>query len=388
MIGWWMAICQYTTALFLRIRMTNMKNRDAKEILLTLLRTALTDILPREPMRCKDWNDVLRLAMQQDVAAVAWQGLETLAANNLIDELHPLDKGTKLQWAYAVERCVKRYNKQKRAIKHLAEIYAEREIRMMILKGYGLSLCYPTPEYRPCCDVDIWLYGDQQRGDEALRETLGLKIDADKHTVFHIDGVMVENHFDFLNIHSHLSNRELERELLRRTMEESLATDVEGERVYLPPVNMHALFLVRHAAAHFAAVEIVLRHVVDWAMFIKAHHSAIDWKWLYEVCREHKMDRFLDALNAYAIDFFDIDAEHIPSVTRRTDIEARILADILQPEFSEQQPDGGLLRVVWFKCRRWWANRWKHRLVYRDGLISTFLVQVHSHLLKPKTLRH
>jgi hypothetical protein len=82
-----------------------------------------------------------------------------------------------------------------------------------------------------------------------------------------------------------------------------------------------------------------------------------------------------------------IDEAYIPVVTRRRDIEQRILRDILSPEFSEKQPEGGVVRVVWYKWRRWWANRWKHQLVYRDSLTTTLLTQVRSHLLKPTTIR-
>ena len=363
--------------------------RHSEEILLTLLRAGLCGVIPETPLSGVRWAEVLHLAQRQDVAAVAWQGVETLVREGAVAEDNPIDKATKLQWAYVVERCMKRYRRQRRVIARLAETFGAEGIKMMILKGYGLSLCYPTPEYRPCVDVDIWLYGEQHRGDAVVREVLGAMVEDDRHhhTVFYVDGVMIENHFDFLNIHSHLSNRDLERELLRCTEEQSEVVDVDGEKVFLPPLNMHALFLVRHAAAHFAAVEIVLRHIVDWAMFLSRYHNDIDWQWLYSICREHKMDKFLDALNLLAVEVCGIDEAYIPVVTRRRDIEQRILRDILSPEFSERQPEGGVVRVVWYKWRRWWANRWKHQLVYRDSLATTLLTQVRSHLLKPTTIR-
>jgi hypothetical protein len=362
--------------------------KRSEEILLTLLRAGLCGVVPAAPVRDICWAEVLQLAMKQDVASVAWYGVEELTKRGLVASEVALDKGTKLQWAYVVDRCERRYAKQRKAIAHLASIYRSANIRMMILKGYGLSLCYPHPESRPCTDVDIWLYGQQQFGDSVVRDRLGVAVhdDSHHHTVFHVDGVMIENHFDFLNIHSHLSNRDVERELLRRTEEQSVAVEVEGEVVYLPPVNMHALFLVRHAAAHFAAVEIVLRHIVDWAMFVQRHYADIEWEWLWGVCREHKMERFLNAMNVMAVDVCGVDAALFPGNGERNAVVQRILSDILDPEFSEVQPSG-VINVVWYKCRRWWANRWKHRLVYRDSLTSTFLTQVRSHLMKPKTLQ-
>jgi hypothetical protein len=61
-------------------------------------------------------------------------------------------------------------------------------------------------------------------------------------------------------------------------------------------------------------------------------------------------------------------------------------ASILSPEFSEPKPHSGTLRIVAYKFRRWWANRWKHRIVYREGLIKSFITQVYSHIIKPKSI--
>lgn len=61
-----------------------------------------------------------------------------------------------------------------------------------------------------------------------------------------------------------------------------------------------------------------------------------------------------------------------------TATEERILNDVLSPEFKD---DGsGPL----FKLRRWMANRWKHRLVYNENLMTMFITLAWSHLRKPK----
>ena len=98
------------------------------------------------------------------------------------------------------------------------------------------------------------------------------------------------------------------------------------------------------------------------------------------------MERFLDAMNSLAADICGLDIGIMPNTVRRPELERRILNDILEPEFSESMPKRGAIAIVWYKCRRWWANRWKHRLVYREGLISTFFMQLRSHLLKPKSI--
>lgn len=357
------------------------------ETLFQLIKVALTGnctTLTTTP----DWPQLYKMAAEQGVAAIAWDGVQRLIREGVITEDMLPDKATKLRWALHVENTERQYDKQHKAILKLADIYAEHGIRMMILKGFGLSLYYPTPAHRSCCDIDIWLFGEQKRADAILREQLGIKIDEDHHhhTIFHIGGVMVENHYDFLNIHAHLSNREIELEL-RELAEHPEAIEAEGRTIFMPNANCHALFLLRHAAAHFAAVEIVLRHIIDWGLFVKNNHASVDWTWIRGVCREQNMELFLDVINALAADICDIDIALMPGTRRHDELERRVLNDILCPEFSESQPKGNIFALLLFKYRRWWTNRWKHRLVYREGLFKTFIVQIYSHLLKPKSLK-
>ena len=69
------------------------------------------------------------------------------------------------------------------------------------------------------------------------------------------------------------------------------------------------------------------------------------------------------------------------------ELTQRALHDILFPRYGVV-PQRGLLTLLCFKLRRWWAHRWKHRMVYREGLLQTFFVQLWSHLLKPKSFTH
>jgi len=85
---------------------------------------------------------------------------------------------------------------------------------MMLLKGLACGVDWPRPEHRPYGDIDIYLFGKQKEADEALRQAQGpgFKVDTSHHhhTVFQWQGFTVENHYDFLNVHHHKSNVELE----------------------------------------------------------------------------------------------------------------------------------------------------------------------------------
>lgn len=371
----------------------NRRSDAAETLFFTLLKAGLhpaympgTDCGADEAV----WQEVYRTAVRQGVAGIVWDGLQRLDAAGAVPPDKALPRMLKLQWALVVEQIAERYGKQRRIIARLAAFYHSHGLAMMGLKGYGLSLCYPHPEHRPCGDIDIWLFGRQQEADDLLRREWRTPIDTEvhHHTTFTIDGILVENHFDFLNVHAHTSNREIETLLQRYAQEPGPEVDIDGTPLRLPSANFNALFLLRHAASHFAAREIGMRHVVDWAMFIERDPAGIDWTMLRQTARRMNMHRFLSCLNAIAIDYLGTDPAKIPAFERDPALELRVKNDILQPEFSETQPSGGLLRIVWFRTRRWWTNRWKHRIVYREGLLQTFLVQLRSHLMKPRSIAH
>lgn len=381
--------------------MDNSALSPAAEQLFALLRAALKPCgsLPDSSdceLRLEPYllPDVFALACAQGVQAVAWDGLQELLRRAEAGRGAGIDsvlaKPLKLRWALSCEKIESKYARQRSTIAALAEFYAQHGIEMMLLKGYGLSLWYPRPEHRPCGDVDIWLYGQQKRADELLSGHKGVKIDNEHHhhTVFYYNGVMVENHYDFFNVHSHLSNREVERTLREFARQPGEKIEVEGQKVNLPPSNLNALFLLRHAAAHFAAVEIALRHLIDWALFVSNEGQKVDWAALEKIARLQNMDKFLHCLNGICAEYLFMPLEFMPPFERDRALERRVLGDILCPEFGEKEPEAaGIVALTRFRARRWWANRWKHRIVYREGLLATFLFQMRAHLMKPKSLK-
>ena len=350
-----------------------------------------------------DYAALHSVAIKQGVVAIAWDEVMRVMAEGEIEAEQQPSRAVKMQWALAVEQVERRYFKQAQVIEKLARFFAEHDIKMVILKGYGLSLNYPVPNHRPCSDVDIWLFEEhktadgsikrcsaQQRADNLMREHFNIEIDEEKHhhTVFYVDGVMVENHYDFLNIHAHHSNRIIEQRLQQLTQLPMAQVAVGEATVYLPSADFHSLFMLRHSASHFAAEKIALRHLLDWRYFVEKEQGQIDWTALKQIATETNMHRFLDCMNALCIDKLGLPAECVPPFEREPKLVERVWREILQPEFSEPQPKGaGYIKSWSYMFRRWWANRWKHRIVYNEGLARTFFVQVWSHLLKPKSLK-
>lgn len=362
------------------------KNAVDRTVLLLLkngLCTATeTDRPDAERIDAATWQRVLRTAAVQGVLALTYDAIRKLPAAS-----QP-PKELLLRWAVNTDRIERDFAHRSKALEEVAAFYASHGIRTMLLKGAGLASIYPIPAHRPCGDIDIWLYGRHREADQLVREKLKVSVsnDTHHHTVFHYKGVMIENHFDFLNLWSHRSNRQLERELRRLATKGGSSFRIGNQDIALPSPDFNALFLMRHMAVHFAAVEISLRHIADWAMFLRADGAKVDWPSIRAIYRAHNMDRFADAVTAICIKQLGIEPAKSYDYADDENLQACILRETLHPSFSEKHPDNKLLAAPLFKVRRWWANRWKHRLVYKDSLAGSFLWLCWAHAIRPKSI--
>ncbi|MEG1611298.1 MAG: nucleotidyltransferase family protein [Alistipes sp.] len=327
------------------------------------------------------WKATMQLSARQGVLAITYDAVQQLPM-----ELMP-PKEVLLSWAVNVDRIEQSYAHRHAVLEKLAAFYAAHNIPITLLKGAGLASLYPTPSHRPCGDIDIWLHDKQAQADDILTREMGIAINHETHhhTVFTINGVMIENHYDFLNCSSHHSNRELEGDLRRYAQECGSAFTVGVQTVQLPAPDFNALFLMRHMAVHFAAVEIGLRHIADWAMFLRTDGAKVNWEAVRAIYKEHHMLRFADAVTALCVEWMGVNPKNIFAYEEDKALQTTILNETLSPAFAEKHPKG-FLKSISFKVRRWWANRWKHPLVYKDSLIGSFFWLCWAHLTRPKTI--
>lgn len=100
----------------------------------------------------------------------------------------------------------------------------------------------------------------------------GIEIDNSHHhhTIFYWGEFMVENHYDFIDVHHRKSGPKLEAILKELGGDDRLSVELYGEKVYLPSTNLHALFLLYHTMLHFTSTEMSIRQLLlDWGLFIK-----------------------------------------------------------------------------------------------------------------------
>lgn len=330
-----------------------------------------------------DWEALMALAVRQGLTAVVLDGI-----GNIQEQQKP-EKNLLLQWiGDSILNYENRYSTYMTAISRLAGFYNKHNLKMMVLKGLACGIDWPKPEHRPYGDIDIWLFGKQKEADQLLVKETNIPIDNSHHhhTVFNWFGFTVENHYDFIEIHYRKNSPALESILKEKGKDDRSNVTILGETVYLPSANLHALFLTRHAIEHFASSEITLRHLLDWAFFVKAHHDDIDWAWLDSILVRFGMISLFNHINAICINELGFERNLFPSPVVDLKMNGRVLNDILSPEFDFEMPSGLISKSV-YKLRRWNANGWKHSMCYNESRWSAFWSTCWNHILKPESFK-
>lgn len=333
-----------------------------------------------------DWQAIQALADQQGLNGVVLDGIEVLR-NGKSNVVLP-EKLVLTQWIGEVLQGYEyRYELYQRAIAELAAFYNSHGYKMMVLKGYSCSLDWPKPEHRPCGDIDIWLFGKQKEADISLSKEKGIEIDKkhEHHTVFYWQDFMVENHYDFIDVHHRKTSPQLEAIFKQLGQDDSHYVEMYGEKVYLPSPNLHALFLLRHSMEHFASTELTIRQLLDWAFFVEKHGKDVDWDWLLGVLDDFGMTPAFNIFNAICVEDLGFDAIMFHQVQFSPSLKDRVLNDIIAPEFGGEEPRFMISRII-FKYRRWKSNQWKHELCFKESMWSAFWSGVWGHILKPGSI--
>ena len=83
-----------------------------------------------------------------------------------------------------------------------------------------------------------------------------------------------------------------------------------------------------HGLNHFLSEGIKLRHILDWALLLKAEQDNINWTEFYYWADKMRMTRFADALTAISVEHFGLEITN-PAIHTTSPYAERILHDTL-----------------------------------------------------------
>lgn len=323
-----------------------------------------------------NWRNIVDSSFAQGVPAIAVDGLQNLyeAHSGLtLDIDNPELEALKYEWFGSCFSAESDYVRHQSAIAEFLKFCKLQDVRVLLLKGYGLSLNYPIPAHRPCGDIDIYLFGYAEFVSQLVERHWKVSVDRGNphHYVFSRNGITFENHITLLDVERH-KNHFSDEQVFQKLIAEGCDEIEVGEKCFVPSVKLNSVYLLRHIAHHFAVEKITLRHILDWALFIKANASKIDWGFVYGYAKASGCSPFLNCLNGICVESLGFAAEDFPVRERNRKLQSRMLADILHPEFEEEIPaTSHTIRYAIAKTRRILANRWKYRMVSDERIVTT-----------------
>lgn len=324
-----------------------------------------------------DWQKLFEIALKHNVGGVFYDGLQSIYSC-FGDPLKDCGECKKLKATllHTTLRLEQLNRKQTLTLRRMGTYLGDNGCTMMVMKGQACGLFYPNPLHRSVGDIDFYLFEDYERGNELVRN-LGVHVDDSwyKHSEFSIDGESFENHQYFIATRGGKHYKQLNEKLCETLAAGNMDCFPESN-VLLPPVMFNALFLTYHAFIHFMSEGLRLKQVLDWVMFVNKHQADIDWNELHHQCEHYKLNRFLIAMNAIAVDFFGVEKK-ADEMLCESPYKDRMLTSILYDDdyiFNSGQGK-------WKQRYHIVSNMVKYHWKYRDIAQQSVIKQLWTNLL-------
>ena len=364
--------------------MERMQNNIYAEILFRLIRIAIGTEEADASLDTigVEWAKVYKLARKQGVLALAFDGLMKLfEADKAFAKSFP--QPLKLQWINAVFQIEQRYNVSRDVCADLADKWAEQGIKTLCLKGMAFSTYYPEPSHRECGDFDCYLFDDYAKGNAIARE-LGAKVDEGmyKHSEMIYRKVMVENHRFIVAVRNGKKTKSLHA-LLDSLARNEERTPLFDTKIEMPSPMFNAIFLNYHSLTHFLSEGIRLRHLLDWALFLKAEQKKLDWKRFYEACEEYHLRQFVDCMTALAVAVCGVKLEN-EAITATSPYAERVIDSIVNEDNAVFSQNVGAWRKRVLLVKNIFISRWKYRAFSSQGVVARLCSLVWGFLTHPE----
>lgn len=328
------------------------------------------------------WQNVYDLARKQGVLAIAFDGLMKLFEQDK-EFAKSFPQSLKLQWINAVFSIEQRYEKQLKVCTKLTNEWEKQGIKTLCLKGFAFSSYYPIPSHRECGDFDCYLYDNYSKGND-IAQQLGAKVDDNwyKHSEIFYHKVMIENHRYIVAVRSGKKTKELHK-LLDNIAQSEGTEPIFNTKIEMPSAMFNALFMNYHSLEHFLSEGIHLRHILDWALFIKKEQSNFDWSRFYHLCEEYNMRAFVDCITTIAVQFFKIQIVN-PQITITSPYAKRVLISIIEDDSAIFSQNIGAWHKRIMLIRNIFSSHWKYKAFSQQGILSKLTSLVWGFLTHPE----
>lgn len=325
-------------------------------IFLEILRVAIgTEPFFKRSITLNEWRALYKTSSVHGLTAVVFDFVKTLPKSEAPDVT------LLIEWfsvATSVEQTMRRMQVTS---EKFAEEMRKREIPVVVLKGMAFAQYYPNPLLRECGDLDCYLMGKKEEGDLTALELGGRMEEAGyKHSHLIYNGMTIENHrffTDFDNTPTGILTEQVLGELIQEEH-----TYIGNSKLCCPSANFNAVFLLKHAQGHFIDEGIRMRHVLDWALFLREKQEEVDWSKILSILEQTHTAKFAGVLTAISVRYLRIEVLNKGLLALASNAEQKMVDAVLADIMGEQPAiyvDG-----LWHKSKRIlrrFRRMWKFR---------------------------
>lgn len=324
-------------------------------------------------LSASNWEELYHLAKQQGVTAVVFEKITPLPK----EAAPPRELAMKwMSHSMAIE-------KQTRTIYQrcagFAQLMHEHGLHTLVLKGVAVSRYYPNPWHREFGDLDCYLYksdggkvawnGCYEEGN-CIAELVGYVVKRGhyKHSHINYEGLEIENHQFSLAIKDGKDTKALECHLRRLVEQQGGGCAIGDSMMCTPSADFNALFLTAHAMSHFLYESIKVRHVMDWALFLKREQDKVEWNSFWQWCDKMHYTRFVQCMNYICVHQLSVQIHAFTveesEATKR--LATRILQDIFEGDSLYTKGYKGVrFRIA--LAASYFKSMWKFHQVYQHS---------------------
>ena len=319
----------------------------------------------------RDWEFFYALSKRQGVVAIIFEKIKSVPK-----EIAP-PKAIKLKWISHTLSIEEQMKIREVVAVEFAEKLSEIGIQTVVLKGLAYASYYPNPYHRESGDLDCYLMGKKEEGDKITVEIGGKMEEAGyKHSHLHYKGLTIENHNYITSFDN--SKRGIRTEFILQDLIKDGCSPIGDSKLLNPSADFNALFLIKHAQRHFIKEGICVRHLLDWAFFLKKESQNVNWEKVITIMKECRILEFAKVMTRLCVDQLGmkIDIEGLSSPMKISDA---VLDDILggQPDLFHENFVQKIGRIMRRFYRMWkfrsLADESYCRLVWNSLVFSSYL---------------
>ncbi len=272
-----------------------------RDILFLLLRAELNCEVANssllEKLNDDDWVSIMKLAKKQGVHHIIFDAISKLPQN-----CAPSYKYF-IKWCIQTEASEKVFESYLSGLDSLVGLMAQNGLKTMLLKGYTIARFYPVPARRVGGDIDIYLFGEQEKGDDVIRGLNKIVIENKKysrHSTFGYMGVAVENHSTFITKEEGFYSYEKSlldkiESYIQSTIDDKHLDKirVKDNEVFILPPDGVALHQIIHTLTHTLSCGSAIRQYTDWVVFFNHSRDKLDREWLLKVIHDCKLGNYV-----------------------------------------------------------------------------------------------